>query len=134
MEHIDNAKDEKISRGREKRLPQTQREGLESVRCSSESNEPQQVSISNPDSTGEDSAWKLTPIRDTTAGKILERLEALETQHLKYVHAHQNRLKARLGESEQAEEEFLKEANQIKSDIYYLAIAQQKADGNGHIN
>jgi hypothetical protein len=78
--------------------------------------------------------WKLYPIRDTTAGKILERIESLESRHIKYVRAHQSRLNARLEESLTEEEEFLQESNQIKSDIYNLAIAQQKADGNGHIN
>jgi hypothetical protein len=76
--------------------------------------------------------WKLTPIRDTTAGKILERLEIIESQYLNYVQSHQDRLKARLGESEQSKEEFLKESNQIKSDLYHLAVAQQNSNGNGH--
>jgi hypothetical protein len=78
--------------------------------------------------------WKLYTIRDTTAGKILERIESLEARHIKYVRAHQSRLNARLEESVSEEEAFIKEANQIKSDIYHLAVAQQQANGNGHIN
>lgn len=74
---------------------------------------------------------ELTPIRDTTPGKILERLEALEAKHLDYVHSHQDRLKARLGESEEAENQFKQESNQIRSDIYHLVIAQeQNGDGS----
>jgi hypothetical protein len=81
---------------------------------------------------GQNITWKLTPIRDTTAGKILERLEAIEAKHLEYLHSHRSRLKARLGENLQEEEEFLRESNQIKSDIYHLAVAQQNSNGNGH--
>lgn len=80
---------------------------------------------------GGDINWKLTPIRDTTAGKILERLELLEKETLSYIRSHQARLEARLGESKQTEEEFIKESNQIKSDIYHLAVAQQNSNGNG---
>jgi hypothetical protein len=92
-----------------------------------------QIRTLETDNSGGHPNWKLTPVRDTTAGKILERLELLETQTLGYIHSHQERLKARLGESEQTEEEFLKESNQIKSDIYHLAVAQQQeTNGNGH--
>jgi hypothetical protein len=77
-------------------------------------------------------AWEHSIIRDTTAGKILERLESLEAQTLSYIHSHQSRLEARLGESKQIEDEFLRESNQIKSDIYHLAVAQQNEDGIGH--
>jgi hypothetical protein len=72
--------------------------------------------------------WKLAPVRDTTAGKILERLEILEKRHLEYVHSHQARLKARLGESEKDEHEFKEESNQIKSDIYHLVAHQKTGD------
>lgn len=78
--------------------------------------------------------WKLVPVRDTTAGKILERIESLETRHINYVESHESRLRARLQEDKIEKEEFLTESNQIKSDIYHLAIAQQKASENGHTN
>ncbi|MBH8574570.1 hypothetical protein I8752_16370 [Nostocaceae cyanobacterium CENA369] len=54
----------------------------------------------------------------------------MEKRHLEYVHAHQARLKARLGESEQSENDFKEEANQIKSDIYYLATREKSEDND----
>lgn len=134
MEHINNAQDKEITRGRKKRLIETQREGLDAVRLTGQVIESQQISVSHPNSTRKDSDWKLTPVRDTAAGKILERLESLETKYLEYVDSHQARLKARLEESKEDKQDFLQESNQIKSDIYHLAVAQQQANGNGHIN
>jgi hypothetical protein len=125
---------QKTSDGREERLLVSQRKGLGEIQHSGSINEPEPVGTRSSDSTREDSAWKLTPIRDTTAGKILERLESLESRYIEYVDSHQARLKARLEESKEDKEDFLQESNQIKSDIYHLAIAQQKSDGNGHTN
>lgn len=93
-----------------------------------------QIIIGGENRNRRNSDWKLTPIRDTTAGKILERIETLEARHIKYVDSHQSRLNARLEESRQEKEEFLIESNQIKSDIYHLATAQNQSNGNGHIN
>lgn len=87
-----------------------------------------EISTSGEDSNRGNPDWKLAPVRDTTAGKILERLEALEKRHLEYVHSHQARLKARLGESEEAENEFKEESNQIKSDIYHLVAREKSGD------
>ncbi|MBD2568355.1 hypothetical protein [Anabaena lutea] len=106
---------------------------MESISGNSQHIGAESVSTSGEDRRGGNTDRKLTPVRDTTPGKILERLEALEAQHLEYVHSHQARLEARLGESKQSEEQFKKESNQIKSDIYHLATAQQ-TNGNGHIN
>ena len=132
MEKIKDATNQNISRGCEERFFETQRERLEHISHNSSINGNQEpIRACDADSAGENLAWKLTPSRDTTAGKILERLEILEKSTLTYIHSHQERLKARLGESEQTEEEFLRESNQIKSDIYHLAVAQQQ-NGNGH--
>ncbi|NET71666.1 MAG: hypothetical protein F6K62_12245 [Sphaerospermopsis sp. SIO1G2] len=90
--------------------------------------------VENDSQWADTAQWKLCPIRDTTAGKILERIESLQERHIKYVRAHKSRLNARLDEASIEEEEFTQEANQIKSDLYHLAMAQQEADGNGHIN
>jgi hypothetical protein len=114
--------------------PQTQPFSMEQIPSDSKLYGIEPLSISGEDRGTENSDWKLTPIRDTTAGKILERLEVLEARYLEYVDSHQARLKARLEESKEDKQDFLQESNQIKSDIYHLAIAQQKADGNGHIN
>ncbi len=133
MEQSRDATNKNISSRRKERLTKTQREGLEYLPINSSIlGDKESLGTRDTNSTRENPTWKLTPVRDTTAGKILERLEALEAQHLEYVHSHQARLEARLGESKQSEEEFKKESNQIKSDIYHLAVAQQNSNGNGH--
>ncbi|MBD2435835.1 hypothetical protein H6G69_03340 [Nostoc sp. FACHB-110] len=119
-----NGKTEKIRRRRNNSRTQTKSKRMGGVAKESQSNGTFQISVSGEDSNRGNPDWKLTPVRDTTAGKILERLEALEKRHLEYVHAHQSRLKARLGESEEAENEFIEEANQIKSDIYHLVTRE----------
>ena len=125
---------QKVSRGRENSRVEGERTSLESVRDSSSILGIDPIITGRENSDGRNTDWKLTPVRDTTAGKILERLEVLEARYLEYVDSHQARLKARLEESKEDKQDFLQESNQIKSDIYHLAIAQQKADGNGHIN
>lgn len=133
MEQSRNATNKNISPRREERLTETQREGLEYLPFNSSIlGDKEPLGTCDTNSTRENLTWKLTPIRDTTAGKILERLELLEKETLSYIRSHQARLEARLGESKQTEEEFLKESNQIKSDIYHLAVAQQNSNGNGH--
>lgn len=129
-----NGQTEKISGRHENSGVESERASLESIRPDCAELGTNEIISGREDSDRGSTAWKLTPIRDTTAGKILERLEALETKYLQYVDSHQARLKARLEESKEDKEEFLQESNQIKSDIYHLAIAQQKANGNGHIN
>jgi hypothetical protein len=133
VEQSRDATNKNISPRREERLTETQREGLEYLPFNSSIlGDKEPLGTCDTNSTRENPTWKLTPIRDTTAGKILERLELLEKETLSYIRSHQARLEARLGESKQTEEKFLKESNQIKSDIYHLAVAQQNSNGNGH--
>ncbi|NET72698.1 MAG: hypothetical protein F6K62_17740 [Sphaerospermopsis sp. SIO1G2] len=67
---------------------------------------------------------------DKAIGKILERLDALEVDHLKYVDAHQGRLRARLGESEANKSSFLDKANQLRTDIRDLMIHNNHCSNN----
>ncbi len=123
-----NGKNEKIGGRRNDSGTQAKSERMGGVAKKSQSNGTIEISANREDSDRGNPDWKLVPIRDTTAGKIIERLEALEKRHLEYVHAHQARLKARLGESEEAENEFKEETNQIKSDIYYLVTHEESGD------
>ncbi len=133
MERIFNGKIQGTGRRRNKRISQDEPIRLGTPEYNSPISGTKEPSGSSEvNSTGQTFDWKLTPIRDTTAGKILERLNVLEKSTLGYIHSHQDRLKARLGESQQTEEEFLRESNQIKSDIYHLAVAQQNSNGNGN--
>ncbi|MEH1786384.1 MAG: hypothetical protein V7L23_12555 [Nostoc sp.] len=123
-----NGKTKEIGRRRSDSGTQPQPKRVGGAKKKSQCNGTIEIKISGEDSNGGNPDWKLAPIRDTTAGKIIERLEILEKRHLEYVHSHQARLKARLGESEEAEHEFKEESNQIKSDIYYLASHQKTGD------
>jgi hypothetical protein len=128
-----NGTPQKISRRYENGGIEIERIGLGATGCTGPGCGFNQIISSGENRIGGNFDWKLTPVRDTTAGKILERLESLEAQTLSYIHSHQARLEARLGESKQLEDEFLRESNQIKSDIYHLAVAQQEKeieDGN----
>jgi|LakMenE01Jun11ns_1017448.scaffolds.fasta_scaffold9022054_2 hypothetical protein len=127
-----NGTTQKISGRYENSGVEIKRIGLGETRYTSPGCGVNQIISGGENRIGGNFDWKLTPIRDTTAGKILERLESLETQTLSYIHSHQDQLEARLGEIKQLEEEFSRESNQIKSDIYHLAVAQQEKEiGDG---
>ncbi|MBH8564994.1 hypothetical protein I8748_22890 [Nostoc sp. CENA67] len=123
-----NGKTKEISRRCNYCGAEIESERMGGVTEESSSDGTNKISVSREDRHGGNPDWKLVPVRDTTAGKILERLEALEKRHLEYVHSHQARLKARLGESEQSENEFKEECNQIKSDIYHLVTQSKSVD------
>lgn len=123
-----NGKTKEIGRRRGYGGTQPESERMGRAGQESQSDGTIEIKVSREDRDGRDINWKLAPVRDTTAGKILERLEALEKRHLEYVHSHQARLKARLGESEEAENEFKEESNQIKSDIYHLVASEKSGD------
>ncbi|MEH2288312.1 hypothetical protein [Nostoc sp.] len=123
-----NGKNEEIGGRRNDSGTQTKSECMGGVAEKSQSNGTIEISVNREDSYRGNTDWRLVSIRDTTAGKIIERLEALEKRHLEYVHAHQARLKARLGESEEAENEFKEETSQIKSDIYHLVTQEENKD------
>ncbi|HYW21547.1 MAG TPA: hypothetical protein VE956_20040 [Nodularia sp. (in: cyanobacteria)] len=126
-----NAQSQEVSRGCEKRLPESQREGLGYIPANYSINGDEPVRICDSDSTGKIIGRKPTPDRDTTTGKILERLEAVETEYLENAHSYQAQLQARLKASHQSENKFREAIAQIKSDIYHLATVQKEAGRNG---
>jgi len=67
-------------------------------------------------------------LASSTPGKILTRLENLETRFFSYVKGHQDRLDLRRKESEIAEQEFAAEAALLKEDILHLIRDQQEAE------
>lgn len=78
-------------------------------------------------STREDTTWPDSQ-RNPNSGKILERLELIETTFLSYVHGHQQRLETRLDESKKVEEEFRKEAAELRSEILALASKSEEPE------
>lgn len=127
-----NGTPENDSRRCDNSLSQTQPFSMEQISVYSEFYGAESLSISGEDRGTGNTGWKLVPIRDTSVGKIFERIESLEARHINYVRAHQSRLNARLDEALTEEQAFLEESNQIKSDLYHLAIAHQQNNGNGH--
>ncbi|MBW4479673.1 MAG: hypothetical protein KME54_23210 [Tolypothrix brevis GSE-NOS-MK-07-07A] len=123
-----NGKTKEVGRRRNYSRTQPESKRMGGVEEESQRNGTKQIKVSREDSDRGNTDWKLAPVRDTTAGKILERLEILEKRHLEYVHSHQARLKARLGESEEAENEFKEESNQIKTDIFHLVAHENSGD------
>lgn len=86
---------------------------------------------------GEDSARRYTPGGDaydecTNLGKILQRLEQLESAYFEYLGAHKSRLEARLDDNRLSREEFSRQVAELKQEIYKLAIEDQSTNGNGH--
>ncbi|MDB9372805.1 hypothetical protein [Nodularia sphaerocarpa] len=76
---------------------------------------------------GGDAYDECTPI-----GKILARLEQLESAYLQYVGAHQSRLEARLDESRSLKQEFISQLSELKQEIYQLATEESSTNGNGY--
>jgi len=77
------------------------------------------------DSQTRDSAGITRPeLRDSPVGKILERVELIETSFYAYVHAHQSRLEARLDESKKLESTFTDTLFELKQEIFKMAESQ----------
>jgi hypothetical protein len=80
--------------------------------------------------TEENNSWghsirECANLGENDFGKIIERLDKLQEEHLAYLHSHQSRLKTRLTESEVQELKFLDKANQIRADIYDLVASKE---------
>ncbi len=101
-------------------------------RCNCQGNELDAVGLAESDRTGENSIRASIVYGDTTAGKMLQRLELVEKSHKDYVRAHQARLKARLNESEELERLFEQSVEELRQEIYQLATEENETNGSGH--
>lgn len=126
-----DAKTENTSGRRDKRINQNKQSRLGETGHDSSINgyERKSGSVAG-DRTGRDSARTDFEYGDASFGKILQRLDKLEEAHYQYVEAHQNRLRARLDESEQLEQQFRKEAAELRQQILDLAIQEQPTEEN----
>jgi vacuolar-type H+-ATPase subunit I/STV1 len=122
-----NGKTTQVGGGCDKRICQNQQGGLGEAGNYSpvNGNEEQSGFIEGDCSRGNTVGTNYT-YGNTPSGKILQRLDKLEETHYEYVHAHQNRLQARLDESKKLEDEFRKEAAKLRQEI--LALATQGAE------
>ena len=121
----ENAKTKDISGGCDKRIDKNQPGRLGKARRNGSINGiEEQGGFIESDSTRGNTSGTNIKYGDTSAGKILQRLDQLEDTHYQYVHAHQERLQARLDESKRLEEKFRTEAMELRSEI--LALAQSE--------
>ena len=84
-----------------------------------------QTSCSRKDSSREISNEQADP-----NGKILERLEFIESAYTTYVSNHQRDLEAKLAESKQQQEIFNKTIDEIKQEIHELISSQEETEDN----
>ncbi|MEH1772443.1 MAG: hypothetical protein V7K64_01735 [Nostoc sp.] len=124
-----NAETQDISGGCDKRINQDQSGRLGKTRDDGPiyGHEEQSRSIAS-DCTGRHTTRTNFDYGDSPSGKILQRLDKLEETHYQYVHAHQNRLRARLDESEKLEEQFRQEAAELREQILALASEDEKPE------
>lgn len=93
-------------------------ERLGVFRDSSELNGVESVGVDQANSSRSSSSWGISAERNSSNGKILERLDLIEGAFLSYVRSHQERLQVRLEESKKQEESFLGVISHLKQDIY----------------
>ncbi|MBU7587256.1 MAG: hypothetical protein KAF91_31155 [Nostoc sp. TH1S01] len=123
-----NGQTKEVSRGRKKRVPIHQREGLGAIPVESESNGTEQSRLSSQDSQGRDPTGSNVFFGEgnSTVGKILKRLELLENAFNSYVGSHRQRLEARLDENKEFVDYFEQEMRLVKEEIYNLAADSNK--------
>ncbi|MEH2454501.1 hypothetical protein [Nostoc sp.] len=122
----ENAKTKDISRGRNKRINKNQPGRLGEAGSNGSINGiEEQGGFIESDRTRRDTSGTNIEYGDTSSGKILQRLDQLEDTHYQYVHAHQDRLQARLDESKRLEEKFRTEAMELRGEILALAQAEE---------
>jgi hypothetical protein len=119
----ENAKNQTTTSRRDKGRMPSVCEGLGELQDNSRTDGTGQIGTAEEDNPGRNTTGYDAEQVTRNIKKILERLEALEERHLKYVKAHQDRLKARWNDDAIETEEFTKESNQLRTDIYNLAAS-----------
>ncbi|MBD2388814.1 hypothetical protein [Cylindrospermum sp. FACHB-282] len=93
-----------------------------------------QVGTGREDSSGENLFDRVQSKFDeqggSTSGKILESLNLIKEAHLSYVHAHRQRLEARLDENKENETDFLRACNLLEQQINNLINDQDSSAGD----
>jgi len=121
-----DAKTKNSGRRRNKRIDQDQQIRLGETRGDSPVDGKNESRATASYSEGGNPPGRHLIIGDTPSGKILQRLDKLEETHYRYVHAHQTRLQARLDESKQLEEQFRREAADLRQQILELAAEEHQ--------
>lgn len=105
-----------------------QRRRLGGVQISSRCNGAEQIGTDSPSCSRQDSTGATLNRGQTPAGKILERLEFIESAYFSYVDGHQQRLEARLSESREQKEAFKKAVQELKQEIYDLVSTAEQTE------
>ena len=100
---------------------ENKREGLGSFQVPSRSDGVKQIGFDTTNCTRENTSGTASQSGEIADGKILERLEFIESAYLNYVQSHQQRLEACLVESKEQEVIFKEAIQALKQDIYDLA-------------
>jgi hypothetical protein len=98
---------------------------LGELRFDSQEYEANQVRFTKSNSSRQNPTWTNHFSRDTSTGKILQRLEALEQECREYFIDDQAHLQARLWKSQQSLQKFNEKLDALKRDIYKLASEQE---------
>jgi hypothetical protein len=103
-----------------------QRGGLGSVQCTSESDGIESIAVDPANSSRSNTSRSNFQHSNIDAGKILERLEFLESEYITYVQEQQQILEARLEESKQRELKFKEKLQELRQQIFDLTLPQEQ--------
>ncbi|HLP91663.1 MAG TPA: hypothetical protein VK184_24140 [Nostocaceae cyanobacterium] len=134
MNDVENGTTKETSTGCEKRIPVSQREGLESVRSDGSVFRLEPLGIGISHSSGKNSSRASAFDGNSSLGKILQRLELLEKAHIDCVRSLKLRLEAHLEELEQKEKLFQQSIAELRQEIYTLTIEAEKSEDNENEN
>ncbi|MBD2415063.1 hypothetical protein FACHB389_15070 [Nostoc calcicola FACHB-389] len=104
-----------------------QSERLGRFQDSSRVNGIEQVRPDQVDCSTQDKSRRTSKHRDSTAGKILERLKSLENKHISHLKSHQDLLKSQFDQIKDEEESFRKEVQELEEEIYNLVSSEGKS-------
>jgi hypothetical protein len=126
---FNDGKTQKIDSGQSECNLATQRRRLGSVQESSRINGVDPNGTYSPSRSGQDSIRENAHEQQASDGKILERLDFVESAYNSYVNTHQQDLEARLAESKQHQEIFRQTIRELKQEIHGL-ISSQESEPN----
>ncbi|MBH8577954.1 hypothetical protein I8752_34340 [Nostocaceae cyanobacterium CENA369] len=102
-------------------------ERLGGVQTPSRSNGTEQVRPNQVNCSTENTFRRTSKHGGGSAGKIAERLKRIEDKHISYLKAHQLLLKSQLDYSQEEEENFRKEVQELEEEIYNLISSEDKS-------
>ena len=121
-----NGKTQETNRRRENCERKDESPRLGEHGCNSKINGDDQIRYAATHSPEENYVRSICKQGESTAGKILERLEFIENAYVSYVDAHLQRLEERLTEGKERKKIFDQEIRQLKQEIYNLVSEESE--------